>query len=145
MRFSLLFIITSLFRSHAFVPTRSSTRLNLILRESNDGGGDDEFTKEFFDQVRKRGMEAPSNELNEQSETEKEPTTKFTGKIPPSPEPPSFGQSSLFSETKANVEMERQREFDLASLFQQTLPFQVGFVALALAFVLYVGTHARYQ
>lgn len=67
-----------------------------------------------------------------------EPPRKFTGLRPP--EPFSERNQSLFQEeVTPNNNNPYEREINLASIFERTLPLQVGVLLLSFLVVIYVG------
>jgi len=102
-----------------------------LLDGSDDGDGKD-LAKEFYKQVQQR------NSNNENDETTDSGTTLSRNKL--------TGSSLLFSSSEEEQEQspsvkaqEYEREFNLAGIFERTFPLQVGLVAAALLFVVFVG------
>lgn len=101
-----------------------------------------DLTSQFYKEVRKRGG-------TQEKTREAAPPARATdpSKEPPTMMPFSTTSSSLFSQPSnrtrpprsSNYYVDRQREFQLASIFERTLPFQAAALAVALAFVIYVG------
>jgi len=119
-------------------------------RSSDEG---QELAAEFYKLIRQQEqpplIDEPGAAVSDQPTKKKK---KFTGRIDESPNstPPSpFARRSLFSESTSNTnrddpraiqqQRERQRELDLASRFEQTLPFQVILVIISFTFMIYVG------
>jgi hypothetical protein len=70
-----------------------------------------------------------------------EPTVysrKFTGSLFADSNPPTPA-SRRETSSSSNYDRMMEREYNLAGIFERTLPFQAGFIALALAFVVYVS------
>ena len=126
----------------------STTRISAKEQDTDEEG--EALAKEFFRQARNNENETAGRQ---QQPDIQENAKKFTGKsteagtginrrrpmenslFEPSRRSDTTGESNSVS----NLQREREREFNLSSIFQRTLPIQAAFLFLSLAFVLYVG------
>jgi hypothetical protein len=84
-------------------------------------------------------MDSPSTSRRMVDEDPPVYSRKFTGSLFADSNPPPSRRESSSSSSSTNYDRMMEREFNLAGIFERTLPFQAGFIALALAFVVYVS------
>jgi hypothetical protein len=83
-------------------------------------------------------MDSPSTPRRNVDDEPSVYSRKFTGSLFADSNPPASRRDSS-SSSSSNYDRMMEREYNLAGIFERTLPFQAGFIALALAFVVYVS------
>eukprot|EP00804_Cyclotella_cryptica_P005519 CCRYP_003046-RA/>CCRYP_003046-RA protein AED:0.41 eAED:0.41 QI:0/-1/0/1/-1/1/1/0/190 len=138
-------------KPYTIITLQRSTRNSLMRLADNSNEdfpslSDDEgliegrqLADKFYDDLKRRAAASPTSDVSTEtyeisrSTSSAKPIRKFTGKSSPAS---VFDSKSTDRAPSANVQREREREFNLASIFERTFPIQA---AALLAFTIFVS------